>query len=123
MKYWWVNHKQTLRQEIHGEYLWSPKFEANGRRSHFYDNMRLANRGDFVLSYANQLIKYVGVVSDAALSAPKPDEFGLTGEYWANEVICPQKVVQLNVSLRHDCLPSRKRPAELVWVAQTGAAA
>ena len=37
--------------------------------------------------------------------------------------ICPQKVVQLNVSLRHDCLPSRKRPAELVWVAQTGAAA
>jgi len=38
-------------------------------------------------------------------------------------LICPQKVVQLNVSLRHDCLPSRKRPAELVWVAQTGAAA
>ena len=38
-------------------------------------------------------------------------------------VICPKKVVQLNVSLRHDCLPSCKRPAELVWIAQTGAAA
>ena len=38
-------------------------------------------------------------------------------------MICPQKVVQLNVSLRHDCLPSSKRPAKLVWVAQPGAAA
>jgi hypothetical protein len=38
-------------------------------------------------------------------------------------VICPQKVVQLNVSLRHSCLPSRKCPAKLVWVAQPGAAA
>ena len=39
------------------------------------------------------------------------------------DLICPQKVVQLNVSLREGRLPSRKRPAELVWVAQTGAAA
>ena len=41
--------------------------------------------------------------------------------YNVSGLICPQKVVQLNVSLRHSCLPSRKRPAELVWVAQTGA--
>ena len=38
-----------------------------------------------------------------------------------SRLICPQKVVQLNVSLRHGCLPRRKRPAELGWVAQTGA--
>jgi hypothetical protein len=43
--------------------------------------------------------------------------------YPHKQLICPQKLVQLNVSLRHSCLPSRKRPAELVWIAQTGAAA
>ena len=38
-------------------------------------------------------------------------------------MICPQKVVKLNVILRHSYLPSRKPPAELVCVAQTDAAA
>ncbi|WP_197086911.1 hypothetical protein [Bradyrhizobium sp. LTSPM299] len=52
VKYWWVNHKQTMRQEIGGGYLWSPKEEANGSRSQFYDNMRIAAPGDPVLSYA-----------------------------------------------------------------------
>jgi hypothetical protein len=33
VKYWWVNHKQTERQEIGGGYLWSPREEANGARS------------------------------------------------------------------------------------------
>jgi hypothetical protein len=85
MKYWWVNHKQTQRQEINGGYLWSPKKEANGSKSHFYDNMRRAEPGDLVLSYANGKIDYFGVVSDNAISAPKPEEFGSTGEYWSNE--------------------------------------
>lgn len=85
MKYWWVNHKQTQRQEISGGYLWSPKKEASGNKSHFYDNMRRAEPGDIVLSYANGKIEYFGVVSDNAISAPKPEEFGSTGEYWSNE--------------------------------------
>jgi hypothetical protein len=25
MRFWWVNHKQTYRQEIGGGYIWSPK--------------------------------------------------------------------------------------------------
>jgi putative restriction endonuclease len=85
MKTWWVNHKQTQRQEIGGGYLWSPKAEANGNKSHFYDNMRIARPGDVVLSYANGKIDYVGFVSDDAISAPKPQEFGTTGEYWSDE--------------------------------------
>ena len=40
MRFWWVNHKQTARQELTGGYLWSPKTEARGTRSQFYDNMR-----------------------------------------------------------------------------------
>ena len=30
--YWWVNHKQTYRQETDGGYIWSPKANANGAR-------------------------------------------------------------------------------------------
>lgn len=84
-QFWWVNHKQTFNQEIENQYLWSPKTSAKGARNHFYNNMRAANPGDLVLSYANQLIRYVGRVADFAFTAPKPTEFGETGSYWSNE--------------------------------------
>ncbi len=83
MKFWWVNHNQTWREEIGGGYLWSPRREANAR-SQFYDNMRVATRGDLVLSYARQRIGHVGVVTDDAVSAPKPGEFGAKGAYWSD---------------------------------------
>jgi putative restriction endonuclease len=84
-QFWWVNHKQTARQEIEGQYLWSPKMKSDGTRNVFYDNMREASPGDLVLSYANQQIRYVGRVVEFAFTAPKPSEFGETGTYWANE--------------------------------------
>ncbi len=83
--YWWVNHNQTARQEIDGQYLWSPKTESNGGRSEFYNNMRRAGPGDLVLSYSGQAIRYVGRVAEFAFTVPKPDEFGLTGAYWNHE--------------------------------------
>jgi hypothetical protein len=84
-RYWWVNHKQTARQEIEGQYLWSPKTSSNGARNQFYDNMRRADPGDLVLSFANGLIKWVGRVAEFAFTAPKPTEFGTTGAYWHDE--------------------------------------
>jgi hypothetical protein len=84
-QFWWVNHKQTFRQEIDGQYLWSPKTGKNGVRNKFYNNMRRANPGDLVLSYANQTIGYVGRVVEFAFTAPKPTEFGSTGSYWNKE--------------------------------------
>jgi putative restriction endonuclease len=84
-KFWWVNHKQTHKQEIEGGYLWSPKREASGARSQYYENMRLANPGDVVLSYADGKIRFAGVVSDLAVSAPKPSEFGGVGSNWSAE--------------------------------------
>lgn len=84
MRYWWVNHKQTARQEIDGGYLWSPKETKNGRRSQFYVNMTLARPGDGVLSYADGRIAYVGRVTQAAFEAPKPVEYGSAGETWTN---------------------------------------
>lgn len=85
VQYWWVNHKQTVRQEVGGQYLWSPKFEANGARSEFYNNMRRASPGDIVLSYADQKISNIGRVSEFAFTAPKPEEFGSAGTYWNSE--------------------------------------
>jgi putative restriction endonuclease len=82
MRYWWVNHAQTMRQEIDGGYLWSPVTEANGARSRFYDNMRRAGPGDVVLSYAGGRIGRIGIVADYSISAPKPEEFGEIGTYW-----------------------------------------
>jgi hypothetical protein len=84
-KFWWVNHNQTARQEIDGQYLWSPKTESNGTRSKFYDNMRVATPGDLILSYAGQAVRYVGGVAEFAFTAPKPAEFGAKGAYWDHE--------------------------------------
>jgi len=83
--FWWVNHKQTVRQEIGGQYLWSPKTENNGRRSEFYRNMRRAKPGDIVLSYADQAVRFVGRVVEFAFTAPKPTEFGNAGTNWSQE--------------------------------------
>jgi putative restriction endonuclease len=84
-QYWWVNHKQTVRQEIDGQYLWSPKTNSNGARNEFYNNMRRADPGDIVLSYADGRIGHIGRVTEFAFTAPKPEEFGQTGAYWNRE--------------------------------------
>jgi putative restriction endonuclease len=84
-EFWWVNHNQTARQEIDGQFLWSPKTESNGARSEFYNNMRRASPGDLVLSYADQAVRYVGRVAEFAFTAPKPAEFGGTGGHWSDE--------------------------------------
>jgi putative restriction endonuclease len=85
MHYWWVNHKQTMRQEVEGGFLWSPKRKTNGARNQFYDNMRKAAPGDVVLSYANGRVSHVGTVVDFASTATKPSSFGVSGYGWDND--------------------------------------
>jgi putative restriction endonuclease len=84
-RFWWVNHRQTVRQEIAGGFLWSPKAEANGSRSQFYENMRLARPGEIVLSFAGGAVAYVGRVTDCAITQAKPSAFGDAGAYWDKE--------------------------------------
>lgn len=81
-KYWWVNHNQTFEQERGEGYLWSPKREANGARSQFYENMRIARAGDMVVSFADKRIKAVGRVTREAVTAKKPAAFGRRGSNW-----------------------------------------
>lgn len=111
IQYWWVNHKQTFRQEITGQYLWSPKTESNGARSEFYKNMRRASPGDYVLSYADQQIAFVGRVVEFAFTAPKPEEFGSAGAYWNKEGwLLPVYWVPITPAVRPKDLLEKLRP-------------
>jgi hypothetical protein len=82
VRYWWVNQNQTYRHEVPGNYLWSPKRNTNGNRNPFYDFMREVAPGDIVFSFADTLIKAIGIASSNAYEAPKPLEFGQAGAYW-----------------------------------------
>jgi putative restriction endonuclease len=82
MAFWWVNHKQTFKEEIQGGFVWSPKINANGARNVSYDNLTRCSRGDVVFSYANGRISQIGLVEAVAITAQKPLEFGKAGENW-----------------------------------------
>jgi putative restriction endonuclease len=82
MKYWWVNHKQTFRQEFGGKYVWCPKLKSNGRVNHFYETMREVQPGDLVYSYANAAVQGFGFATTHCYSCPKPDDFGKVGDAW-----------------------------------------
>jgi hypothetical protein len=85
MRFWWVNHKQTYRQEIRGRYIWSPKARSNGSRNQSYDNLRLVVPGDIVFSYAEAQIRQLGITTRPAASCPKPAEFGQAGTNWGQD--------------------------------------
>jgi putative restriction endonuclease len=50
-----------------------------------YDNLSRCQRGDVVFSYAKGRISQLGLVETAAVTAPKPPEFGSAGENWSQE--------------------------------------
>jgi putative restriction endonuclease len=82
VRYWWVNQNQTYRHEVRGGYLWSPKRKANQAQNPFYDFMREVAPGDVVFSFADTVIRAIGIAASHAYEAPKPLEFGQAGAYW-----------------------------------------
>lgn len=84
MRYWWVNQKQTYRHEVPGGYLWSPKRKTNNHRNPFYEFMREVAPGDVVFSFADGMVKAIGIIASHGYEAPKPLEFGQAGAYWDN---------------------------------------
>ena len=82
MRFWWVNQNQTYRHEVRGGYLWSPKRKVNQAANPFYDFMREVAPGDVVFSFADTLIRAIGIAASHAYEAPKPLEFGQAGAYW-----------------------------------------
>jgi HNH endonuclease len=84
MRYWWVNQNQTFRQEIAGNYLWSPKRNANGARNPFYESMREVSPGDLIFSFVDTRIAAIGLARSYCWECPKPVEFGAVGLNWEN---------------------------------------
>ncbi len=84
MRYWWVNHKQTIRHEVEGGFLWSPKRKANDHLNPYYEFMREVSPGDLVLSFAATVIRYFGIARSHAYEAPKPEAFGAAGDRWSD---------------------------------------
>ncbi|MGI3475821.1 HNH endonuclease [Providencia stuartii] len=80
--FWWVNHKQTHRQEVEGGYIWSPTSKKNGAYNQTYENLKFVKAGDIVFSYADGLIKAIGIAISGYEDAPKPSEFGAAGDAW-----------------------------------------
>ena len=82
MKFWWVNHKQTVKKELGGGYIWSPKANKLGHFNQGYYNLTLVSPGDVIFSYAYTMIRAVGIVETQCAASAIPDEFGRTGEQW-----------------------------------------
>jgi len=82
MNYWWVNQNKTWKQEIGGDYMWSPQLRADGKNLIYYDNMKLVKKGDIVFSYYKKEIQAIGVVIREAYESTKPLEFGPSGDDW-----------------------------------------
>jgi hypothetical protein len=77
MRYWWVNQKQTYRHEVPGGHMWSPKRMSSGHRNPFYEFMREVAPGSVVFSFADGMVKAIGV----AVSGKKGSRFiFITGE-------------------------------------------
>jgi hypothetical protein len=82
MRYWWVNHRKTNKEEIEGGYIWSPKNSADGSINISYSNLTRTEPNDVIFSYADALVKGVGVINDKYRSEEKPSEFGKKGDDW-----------------------------------------
>lgn len=85
MNYWWVNHKQTFKEELEGGYIWSPQENSDGSKNQTYLNLKDTQVGDIVFSYANSEIKAVGLVGALYKTTDKPAEFGSKGDGWGKK--------------------------------------
>ncbi|WP_150704059.1 hypothetical protein [Pseudomonas fluorescens] len=80
--FWWVNHKQTHLDEYAGGYIWSPKEKRNGAANQTYLNLTLVSPGDLVVSYADGLIKAIGIATAAHHEEPIPTSHWQAADYW-----------------------------------------
>lgn len=111
MQYWWVNQNQTYNHEVRGGYLWSPKTKANGGQNRFYHAMTEVASGDVIFSFADTLIKAIGIASGPSESAPKPSEFKSAGANWATEGwYVPVEFTTLEKSIRPKDHVDRLKP-------------
>ena len=109
MRYWWVNQNQTIRHEVPGGYLWSPKKKGNCNLNPFYEFMKEVSPGDMIFSFADTKIPAIGIALSHAYEAPKPIEFGQVGAYW--------ETIGWRVNVKFTALHKQIRPVEhMEWL-------
>ncbi len=125
MAFWWVNHKQTYRQETEGGYIWSLNTKANGANTISYDNLTRCQVGDVIFSYAFAQIAQIGLVETAAITAPKPAEFGTAGDNWNQDAWLvrvngqPQNVFWMPAVARWESLRARAKQPDICQMIDT----
>lgn len=83
-RFWWVNHKQTYKDEHVGGYIWSPKTKKNKTYNLGYDSLTRVRAGDVVISFAWQEIKAIGFASGECREEPIPDSHSQTADSWGD---------------------------------------
>ena len=74
MAYWWVNQKQSYRQDRAGGFMWAPLGDAAGHALGPWEAMALVERGDIVFHYADGAVRAVSRVTHRAEIMPRPDD-------------------------------------------------
>ena len=64
MSVWWVNHKQTYKQETYGGSICSLKTNKVGGKNVMYNNLTYCREGYLIFSFANKLISNIGVIEE-----------------------------------------------------------
>lgn len=80
----WANQNQTLRHEIVGGFVWSPKRNKNQARNQFYRFMRKVSLCDLIFSYKDTCILAISIAKTYCWECPKPLEFGIARSKWGN---------------------------------------
>src|SRR5713226_3684027 len=84
MTFWWVNHRQTFREEIRGGYIWAPTENRDSSRNQTYINLTRVRVNDIIFSHAVGEINAVGVVEREYVESERPKAFGESGARWDN---------------------------------------
>ena len=74
MRYFWVNQKQTYKQEREGGYLWAPKLNSNGNQHWGWKTMVEVNPGDVIFNNVNGALRSYCIATSAAYDFTKPAE-------------------------------------------------
>jgi putative restriction endonuclease len=85
MNFWWVNHKQTAKEEVSGGYIWSPTKNNDGSRNQTYLNLQDVVAKDIIFSYAGKRISAIGIAESNHTVSEKPAAFGKSGDQWAKQ--------------------------------------
>lgn len=122
MRYWWVNQSGSHKIEHSNGFMWSPRFEAGGKRNQAYDNMKLLQPGDRIFSNVDGHIVAVGTIQSTYYPSLRPDEFPPEQnkgnvEGWRVDVSYNRNVLPLRHSNHADTirplLPTKYSPIDI----------